>query len=256
MPTMRFLQHLNAPLPRPYQLTADLLFTTDLRWAFGDDDPDVERIRKLVEDANQWGVVLPPNELSYRFARMLRRYAERWREAPDQHDLLRGLIQGVELAGSMPFEVDLWAPQNIFFEMGKAIVPTVQTQAQAGSPAAREWLADYLRLGELLGIALDGLKKKLRPSSKAHPSRRLRTAFGGSRECPSRHIACSCTRISPFRRLLRYCPTFATWASAIATHHRFFGPDAAAATATTSAITVASIQNWAAPKHLTNSPRP
>jgi alpha-amylase/alpha-mannosidase (GH57 family) len=159
LPIMRFLQHLHAPLPRPYQLTADLLFTTDLRWAFGDDDPDVERIRKLVEDANHWGVELPAGELGYRFAKMLRRYAERWRDAPEQHELLRGLLQGVELARTMPFEVDLWAPQNIFFEVSKSALAKVEEHAQAGSQPARDWLGDFWRLAELLGIAADDVKK-------------------------------------------------------------------------------------------------
>lgn len=159
LPIMRFLQHLHVPLPRPYQLTADLLFTTDLRWAFEDDDPNLEHIRTLVEEANQWGVELPAKELSYRFARMLRRYAERWRDGADQLDLLRGVLQGVELAQTFPFEVDFWTPQNILFDVGKTTLPQIEEQAQAGSPSAREWLSAYLQLAEILGVAVNDLKK-------------------------------------------------------------------------------------------------
>ena len=160
LPIMRFLQHLHAPLPRPYQVTADMLFTTDLRWAFGDDDPDLDHIRRLVTDAAEWGIELPPKETGYRFAKMLRRYAERWHARPDQLDLLHGLVQGVELARTMPFEVDFWAPQNILFDVGKTTLPQMEEQAQAGDPAGREWLAGYLRLAEVLGVAVDELKKK------------------------------------------------------------------------------------------------
>jgi alpha-amylase/alpha-mannosidase (GH57 family) len=160
LPIMRFLQHLHAPLPRPYQLTADMLFTTDLRWAFGDDDPDLEHIRTIVKDTAQWGVELPAKETGYRFAKMLRRAAERWHGRPETHDLLQGLVQGVELARTMPFEVDFWAPQNILFDVGKTTVPQIEEQAQAGSQTARDWLADYLRLAAALGISIDELKKK------------------------------------------------------------------------------------------------
>src|SRR5262249_17086556 len=158
---MRFLQHLHAPLPRAYQVTADVLFTTDLRWAFGDDDPDLDHIRRLVADAAQWGVELPPKETGYRFAKMLRRYAERFHARPDQPDLLNGLVQGVELARTMPFEVDFWAPQNILFDVAKTTLPQMEEQAQPGSPVAGGWLADYLRLAESLGVAVDELKKKI-----------------------------------------------------------------------------------------------
>src|SRR5262249_11326295 len=131
LPIMRFLQHLHAPLPRAYQVTADVLFTTDLRWAFGDDDPDLDHIRRLVADAAQWGVELPRKETGYRFAKMLRRYAERFHARPDQPDLLNGLVQGVELARTMPFEVDFWAPQNILFDVAKTTLPQMEEQAQA-----------------------------------------------------------------------------------------------------------------------------
>jgi alpha-amylase/alpha-mannosidase (GH57 family) len=159
LPIMRFLKHLHAPLPRPYQLTADVLFTTDLRRAIGDDDPDLEHIRTLVQEARQWGIELPAGDVGYRFAKMLRRSAERWRETPEQLDLLHSLNQGVELARTMPFEVDFWKPQNVFFEIARTALPRMEEQAQAGSPTAREWLAEYNRLGDGLGIAIDELKK-------------------------------------------------------------------------------------------------
>jgi alpha-amylase/alpha-mannosidase (GH57 family) len=160
LPFMRFLQHIRAPLPRPYQVTTDLLFNTDLRWAFGDDDPDLDHIRKLVQDANQWGVALASSELSYRFTRMLERCAGRWRQASEQLDPLRALAETVELARSLPFEVNLWTPQNAWFEVGRNGLPAIEEQAQSGSPGARDWLGEYLRLGQVLGIAADDVKKK------------------------------------------------------------------------------------------------
>jgi hypothetical protein len=118
----------------------------------------------VVKEATQWGVELPPKETGYRFAKMLRRTAERWHARPDQQELLHSLLQAVELARTMPFEVDFWAPQNILFDVGKTTLPLMEEQAHAGSPVAREWLADYLQLADLLGVALDELKKKSTPS--------------------------------------------------------------------------------------------
>ncbi len=155
LPIMRFLRHVQAPLPRPYQLTADLLFNTDLRWAFEEDSPNLDHVRKLVQEATGWGVELPRGELGYRFGQMLRRFAERWRGASEQLEPLRALAQGVELAQSMPFEVDLWVPQNVWFEVGKSLRVPQEEQAWAGSQTAGDWLADYRRLGELLKITPD-----------------------------------------------------------------------------------------------------
>src|SRR5262249_51326641 len=130
LPLMRFLKHLGVPLPRPFQATADLLFNTDLRWAFADDDPDFGHIRTLLADASAWGGELDTRGLGYKFGKMLARAAERWREAPGDLALLSTLLEGVELAGTLPFEPDLWKPQNVYVELAEAHFLTEAEQAR------------------------------------------------------------------------------------------------------------------------------
>ena len=52
------------PIPMPLHATAEVLFNSDLRWAFKDDDPDFEQIRSLVHEAQTWN--LPPRQQSAR----------------------------------------------------------------------------------------------------------------------------------------------------------------------------------------------
>ena len=66
VPLMRFLQHVSAPIPMPLHATAEVLFNSDLRWAFKDDAPDFEQIRGLVKrsanlgaSARQQGIGFP-----------------------------------------------------------------------------------------------------------------------------------------------------------------------------------------------------
>jgi hypothetical protein len=160
LPLMRFLKHLGVPLPRAFQVAAEQLFNTDLRWAFADDEPDFDHIRRLVEDARAWGVPLDARGLGYRFGRMLARTAERWREAPLQADLLQTLAVGVELARTLPFEPNLWKVQNVYVELAHTAFPRAAEQAQLGDPAAREWLDRFVALGDRLGVQTDALKKK------------------------------------------------------------------------------------------------
>ncbi|MFO0968537.1 MAG: malto-oligosyltrehalose synthase [Gemmataceae bacterium] len=160
-PIMRFLKHLHVPLPLPYQVTAELLFATDLRWHFGEEDPDPDRLRALVREAEEWGVQAPRADLGYKFSRALGRAAERWRETPEQIDLLRHVTQTIALGADMPFEVDYWKPQNVWFDVERTTFPAMAQQAQAGAPAAREWLEAFVVMGDALGIAVEDLKKKV-----------------------------------------------------------------------------------------------
>ncbi len=160
LPLMRFLKHLGVPLPLTFRAATEVLFNTDLRWAFADDDPDFDHIRTLVGEAANWGVPLDLKGLGYKFTKMLSRTAERWREQPDNSDVLLSLTAGVELARALPFEPDLWKAQNVYFEMTATVFPRFAERNRLGDPEAREWLDRFLRLGELLGVEVEGLKKK------------------------------------------------------------------------------------------------
>ena len=105
-PLMRFLKHLHVPLPQPLKAATEVLFNTDLRWAFTDDDPDFAQVRNLVQESNEWGVDLDVKGLSYKFTRLLARAAERWREMPAQTELLQSILSGIDL-GMQP---DFWRP--------------------------------------------------------------------------------------------------------------------------------------------------
>jgi (1->4)-alpha-D-glucan 1-alpha-D-glucosylmutase len=160
-PLMRFLKHLSVPLPPALRAATEVLFNTDLRWAFEDDAPDFDQIRQLVREAGEWGVNLDAGGLAYKFTRLLDRTAERWRDQPGQTDLLASLLAGVDLARDLPFEPNLWKPQNVYFELVQSVFDTQAQQSADGSEAARVWVEQFIELGEKLGVDVDGLKKKL-----------------------------------------------------------------------------------------------
>src|SRR5262249_50005565 len=129
---------------------------------------------------------------------MLRRYAERWRETPEQIELLRGLAEGVELAQKVPFEVDLWAPQNVWYEIGKLLLVREEEHAQAGSQSARDWLADYLMLGERLKMSVEEAKKKLEQLLKAPTLAQLADQVWAQRRIPTSTYRFQLTGAFPF----------------------------------------------------------
>src|SRR5262249_27885608 len=155
------LKHLSVPLPLPLKAATEVLFNTDLRWAFDDDDPDFTMIRQLVGQSREWGVHLDVQPLSYRFTRVLDRAAERWRDSSSQPELMQTLITGVELVGELPFSPILWKAQNIYFELSRNVFAGMVEQAALGNEASRLWVDDFIYLGERLGVEVDPLKKKL-----------------------------------------------------------------------------------------------
>jgi len=62
------------------------------------------------------------------------------------------LLAAGEMLCFLPFPVDLWKVQNLYHEMLKSVYPEFQKRTQQGDEAAREWLSQFVSLGQQLSI--------------------------------------------------------------------------------------------------------
>ncbi len=167
LPTMRFLSDIESPLPKAFNTALEFVVSNDLNWAFKDDEPDLDHIKHLLEEAERWNVTLDIPGLAYRLKNSLGRMAERFQAYPTEMGPMLALEQSVDLASSLPFEVDLWQPQNIYCRLLENIYPELVAKAQAEDEAARSWIEHFISLGEKLGIQVADLKKKIANLKKA-----------------------------------------------------------------------------------------
>ena len=153
-PLMRFLADLDQPLPSAFQMAAEFYLNTSLIRVFSEDDLDLERASVLLEEARTSGVELDASGLSYALGETLRWLAEWVYQHPTDLPLLRKLDAVVGLAASLPFEVNLWKAQNIYYEMLRSVYPDFRERAEAGDAEARAWEETFLPLGEKLAVAV------------------------------------------------------------------------------------------------------
>jgi len=151
-PLMYFLTDLGNPLPKPYQSAAELIINADLRRSLSGDGVDVERIRGLLDDASAWDVELDTEGLGYLFKQTLDAMMESFSSATEDISRLQELVAAVELAQSLPFEVDLWKAQNLYYSMLQTTYPEFHKKAQRGDEASGEWVAQFASLGQQLSI--------------------------------------------------------------------------------------------------------
>jgi hypothetical protein len=154
-PLMRFLGDLKVPLPRVLQLTEDFVLNADLRKQFESEEPDLRQIRAFLAEAASRKVALDKEGLNYalkaNFDRMILHFSQRPRDIALLHrlDSLAGILP------SLPFEVNLWKTQNLFSEMWTQSFPDFQQRADQGDAEARDWVAQFLSLGNHLGFLLE-----------------------------------------------------------------------------------------------------
>jgi hypothetical protein len=151
-PLMRFLRSLGTPLPKAFAAAAELVLNMDLRRRVGDPAADLEEVHRLLAERAALEVDLDVQELSYALEQALEKLVERLHEQPDDPELLRRMDETVILAGSDPFQVDLWRAQNRCYELRKEVYPGQVEKAEEGDPRAAEWVERFRVLEERVGV--------------------------------------------------------------------------------------------------------
>lgn len=154
-PLTRFLKDINAPMPVALKTAVDFVLNCELRRKFDSAEPNLDRLRALVEQARSGNVELHQETLGYAIARHLDLRLVALVANPDD---LAALASTADLAGivrSMAIEVNLWKTQNLYFQMRRTVAGEHKARADAGDPAAQEWLQHFNRLGEHLDFRMN-----------------------------------------------------------------------------------------------------
>ncbi|MFH1031315.1 MAG: DUF3536 domain-containing protein [Chloroflexota bacterium] len=151
-PLMLLLADLNGPLPGAFRSTAEFILDSDLRRAFREDNIDLKRIEELLNASKIWRLTLDKDELGICFQQALEKMMEKLTANPDDMDLLKNLVNGLALARSTPFVINLWKVQNLYYKMLKAIYPGFRKRADQKDEKSRDWIANFALIGEYLSI--------------------------------------------------------------------------------------------------------
>src|SRR5690606_19098350 len=152
---IRFLPDMGLPLPRAFTMAAEFVINRELRRIFENDVIDLERARTLLGEAGELKVPLDEGGLSYVVERALESLAATHRSRPYDIATLEQLVELAALARNLPFEVDLWKTQNLFYATVHDTLVETRARADAGDARANQALPLLQRLGELLSVAVE-----------------------------------------------------------------------------------------------------
>ncbi len=142
-PLMRFLNELGVPLPAPFRSTADFVINFNLRKAIEAEEFDLSLIHNILQEAERLQVTLGAAGLEYALRKTLERMAENFRQQPMERSLLEKLNSVMDLVTDLPFKVNLWKAQNIYYELLQTVFPEWQWKAEKGDEEAQEWVSRF-----------------------------------------------------------------------------------------------------------------
>ena len=151
-PLMRFMSDLGLPLPEAFKTTAEYVLNTDLRRTLARDPLDIERVRELLTEVQSAKVQLDAKGLGYALEQTMARIAGSLSHDPANVQTLSILENIVTIARSMPFDVDVWQVQNIYFALLESAYPEHAQRAAQGDTRAQEWTQTFEKVGAQLAV--------------------------------------------------------------------------------------------------------
>jgi len=150
-PLLGFLGDLGAPMPRVLRVTTEFVLNAMLRKAFEQEDLEVERIGTLLETAKRENVPIDADLLSYALKQRLERMADELAVNP-REQTLEQFNAAIALVRTLPFEVDLWKMQNVYYHLLQSVYPEIITRDDERS---RAWIREFGNLGEKLKMHVE-----------------------------------------------------------------------------------------------------
>jgi hypothetical protein len=147
---MRFLQETGMPLPHPFRTTAEIALNLDLRQAFAEDPVDMERVKGLVAEIEEWRVQVDAVDLEFHLRRKLEKAMAGLADTPEDAVRLAKVRDLAETVTALPVAVNLWQVQNIYWQMTRTVYPGLAARAVSGDGSAAAWTEAFRDLGRLL----------------------------------------------------------------------------------------------------------
>jgi alpha-amylase/alpha-mannosidase (GH57 family) len=139
-------------IPRAFYAAAEFVLNTRLRRALGSEPMDIDAVRNLIADAEGAKVTLDAVTLEYTLRMKLEQKAESLRANPANAQLIEGLQAAVDVARSLPLEVNLAKIQNISYDLEQTVYPNFLEKAQAGDEDAKNWGDHFRSLARKLSL--------------------------------------------------------------------------------------------------------
>jgi alpha-amylase/alpha-mannosidase (GH57 family) len=152
---LQFVASLGLPPPKKLLAAAEFTLNADLRGSLEAEPLHGERVRSLLDEARKVGVELDQTTLEFALRRKIERLASEFRTQPTEVTHLRVLQEAVVLASSLPFEVNLWHAQNVFYRILQELYPELRARAEKGDEEAGAWVNHFVALGEKLLVRVE-----------------------------------------------------------------------------------------------------
>jgi len=155
VPLMRFLKDVGIPAPKAMYEAAELVLNANLRRVFQEDPLDGDLARSILDEIRMEGVTIDTPTLELVVRRKVESLAEEMLAAPKSLPPLVSLDEALDVVRMLPFTVNLWTVQNIYYELLMNYYPNVKEREAHGDSVTQEWVNRFVAVGKKLSFRME-----------------------------------------------------------------------------------------------------
>ncbi|MDD3031202.1 MAG: DUF3536 domain-containing protein, partial [Atribacterota bacterium] len=151
---MNFLKQLNIPIPHSLSVITQQAINLELNSTFSEINIDLERLKKLVEEIQDWSIKIDKITLAYNIERWVNSALERLQAQHDDIEHIQAITDTLNILENIDVAFYPWKAQNIYFKMKQELIPVYQEKNIEGNKNANIWLGEFKKLGVMLSVGV------------------------------------------------------------------------------------------------------
>jgi alpha-amylase/alpha-mannosidase (GH57 family) len=150
-PLVNALSNNDIPIPNAYKTTFEYILNADLIKCFGPDRINIKTLERLAAEMKRWSLRIEDSKSLERYAGESI-YHELRRVAAERDNIkrLQRLNRLFPILDGFKLEPDVYRSQNLYFEI------SLENRDKQPGELSKEWLDQFLILGDNLGVKVEG----------------------------------------------------------------------------------------------------
>ncbi len=151
-PIMQVMKETRAPLPKALTTPVEFILNMDLRKSLENEELDLGRLQKLIEEVKRWSFEPDRITLSFVASQKVNKLIEKLSQSPEDISTMEKVEELLRILSALPLDLNLWKSQNIYFYMGKQLYNEMREKAEKGDGNAKKWIEHFKELGHYLQV--------------------------------------------------------------------------------------------------------
>jgi len=151
---MNFYNGLQQRLPRPFLAAAEYIINSDMKKIFEDDDPDIDKLKRLIDETERWGINIDTTTIAFKANTWVNSAMEKLLGNPQDINFITLIEQALKILKPLNLSLNLWSAQNIYFDISRNGGADLIDKSEKGDASARAWTKTFRTLGYYLNVKI------------------------------------------------------------------------------------------------------